>query len=402
MDSVLSTLELVRRDTPENPVIVARPQQVGIAANWFRANFPGEIFYAVKANPSLWALEALWDAGVRAFDVASEAEVRLVAERFPEAKLAFMHPVKSRAAIRRAYADFGVRTFSLDTLAELDKIVEETGGAKDLNLLVRLAVPGHFAKHKLDKKFGAEGAEAIALLRAARGHAAELGVAFHVGSQCVRPEAYRLAMETAGDLIRAAGVTVDIVDVGGGFPSIYAEAPPPPLGAYMAEIKAAFEAMPVLENAELWCEPGRALVAEAGAHIVKVELRKGDALYINDGAYGALFDAAHVGAKFPMKLLRPEGESDAKLRAFELYGPTCDSLDHMKGPFFLPADVREGDYIEIGQTGAYGAALATTFNGFGATETVVSADAPLLTLYGEEQPALVKKPKRGVKPRIVT
>ncbi|MET0182867.1 MAG: type III PLP-dependent enzyme [Caulobacterales bacterium] len=394
MDHVLSSLELVREVAPEDPVVIARPHQVAVAAQFFLSRFPGDVYYAVKANPSAWALDALWEAGVRGFDVASEAEVRLVAERFPEAKLAFMHPVKSRPAIRRAYANYGVRAFSLDTLAELDKIIEETNGATDLNLVIRLAVPSGYAKHKLDKKFGAEGAEAIALLRAARGYAAELGVSFHVGSQCMRPEAYGVAMRVASDLIRKAGVTVDIVDVGGGFPSIYDDGAPPPLQAYIDEISAAFEDMPVLENAELWCEPGRALVAEGGSHLVKVELRKGDQLYINDGAYGALFDAAHVGVKFPMRLVR-DGEASGKLRAFELYGPTCDSIDYMKGPFFLPADVREGDYIEIGMTGAYGAALATNFNGFGVAETVVAADAPMASLYGEEAetPAIAEPTK---------
>jgi len=376
-------------NAPEDPVAVVRPQQVAVAAKYFLEKFPGEVFYAVKANPAPWALDALWAAGVRAFDVASDAEVRLVAERFPEAKLAFMHPVKSRGAIRRAYSQYGVRTFSLDTMAELDKIVEETGGADDLNLVVRIAVPSDYAEHKLDKKFGAEGVEAIALLRAVRGVAAELGVAFHVGSQCMHPAAYGVAMRVAGDLIRQAGVTVDIVDVGGGFPSIYAENAPPPLDAYMAEIKAAFEDMPVLENADLWCEPGRALVAEGGSHLVKVELRKGDALYINDGSYGALFDAAHVGVKFPVRLVR-DGDASGKLKAFELYGPTCDSLDHMKGPFLLPADVREGDYIEIGMTGAYGAALATGFNGFGQAETVEAHDAPMATLYAAQPAAAAK------------
>lgn len=394
MDSVLSSLELVRRDSPEDPVVIARPQQVGIAARWFLENFPGDVFYAVKANPTPWALDALWAAGVRCFDVASDVEVRLIAERFPEARLAFMHPVKSRGAIRRAYHDHGVKIFSLDTMAELDKIVEETNGARDLNLVVRIGVPSDYAAHKLDKKFGAEGAEAIALLRAARAHAGELGVSFHVGSQCLRPEAFKLAMETVGALIRQAGVTVDIVDVGGGFPSVYGEGAPPPLKSYVDAVKAAFEDMPVLQNADLWCEPGRALVAEGASHLVKVELRKGDQLYINDGAYGALFDATHVGVQFPVRLVRAEGESTAKLRAFELYGPTCDSLDHMKGPFLLPADMREGDYIEIGMTGAYGAALATNFNGFGNAETIVSADAPMATMYAEVAPRVVKLPRK--------
>jgi ornithine decarboxylase len=345
-------------------------------------NFPGDVLYAVKANPHPAVLDAVYEAGVRWFDVASTPEVALVRERFPDATIAFMHPVKSRSAIRRAYFDYGVRIFSLDSHDELQKIIGETGGAKDLNLVIRLAVSGDYAQHKLSGKFGAQGAEAVMLLREARAHAGELGVSFHVGSQCMRPEAWKVAMETVSDIIRQAGVTVDIVDVGGGFPAAYPGLTPPPLEQYIAEIKTAFEAMPVLENADLWCEPGRALCAEAGSHVVRVELRKGDALYLNEGGYGALFDAAHDGLVYPTRLLREKAGPRRALKPFRLYGPTCDSIDTLKGPFFLPSDVKEGDYIEFGMTGAYGAALATKFNGFGECIEAVVDDAPMMSMYG--------------------
>jgi ornithine decarboxylase len=374
-------IDALAAEAPEAPITVARPHLAARAGRWFLANFPGEVFYAVKANPAPWALDALWDAGVRCFDVASETEVRAIAARYAGARLAFTHPVKSRGAIRRAYREHGVRVFALDSLGELEKIREETGDARDLKLLVRITVPGDHAQHRLDRKFGVSGEAATALLCATRHYADELGVAFHVGSQCLQPAAYRLATLTAAGLIREAGVTVDIVDVGGGFPSVYADRRPPALAHYVSEIATAFEDMPVLANADLWCEPGRALVAEAGAELVRVELRKDHQLYINDGSYGALFDAAHCGVRFPARLLRA---SDAPLAAFELYGPTCDSIDHMPGPFLLPADMREGDHIEIGMTGAYGAALASAFNGFGATETVIAEDGPLHSLYDEE------------------
>ena len=382
MERQTSALALVLGTQPDLPVHCVRPHAAKTAAGWFVRNFPGDVLYAVKANPHPAVLDAVHAAGVRWFDVASMAEVELVAGRFPDAKLAFMHPVKARSAIRRAYFDFGVRTFSLDSADELAKIVAETNGARDLNLVIRIAVSGDYAQHKLSGKFGASGAEAVMLLRDARAHASELGVSFHVGSQCMRPEAWRLAMETASDVIRQAGVTVDIVDVGGGFPAAYPGLTPPPLAQYVAEIKAAFEAMPVLENADLWCEPGRALCAEAGSTIVRVELRKGDALYLNDGGYGSLFDAAHDGLVFPTKLLRAKGGPRRPLKAFRLYGPTCDSIDQMAGPFFLPADVHEGDYIEFGLTGAYGVALATGFNGFGQYIEAVVDDAPMTSMYG--------------------
>jgi len=226
----------------------------------------------------------------------------------------------------------------------------------------------------------------VSLLRETRAVADELGVSFHVGSQCMRPEAWRVAMGHVSGLIRDAGVTIDIVDVGGGFPVAYPGLTPPPLEDYVREIEACFEDMPVLENADLWCEPGRALCAEAGSHVVRVELRKGDCLYLNDGAYGALFDAAHGGLVYPVKMLREKTSPRRPLRPFKLYGPTCDSIDAMEGPFMLPADVSEGDYIEFGMTGAYGSALATKFNGFGEYIEAHVKDAPMMSVFETEKP----------------
>lgn len=398
MERQTSALALVLAGQPDLPVHCVRPHAASVAADFFVRNFPGDVLYAVKANPNPVVLDAVYGAGVRSFDVASMPEIELVAKRFPDARLAFMHPVKARSAISRAYREFGVRIFVLDSMDELDKIVTETGGASDLHLIVRLAVTSDYAQHKLNGKFGASGRQAVLLLRQARAHAAELGVSFHVGSQCMRPEAYRVAMETVSDVIRQARVTVDIVDVGGGFPAAYPGLTPPPLEAYIEEIAAAFESMPVLSNADLWCEPGRALCAEAGSHVVRVELRKGDALYINDGAYGALFDAAHDGLVYPTRLLRVDNAPRRPLKAFKLYGPTCDSIDTLKGPFFFPADVREGDYIEFGLTGAYGTALATRFNGFGDYIEALVDDAPMTSMYGlaapEENVVRLPKPSR--------
>lgn len=381
MERSKSALALVLASLPDHPVHCVRPHAANTAADWFVRNFPGDVLYAVKANPHPLVLDAVHAAGVKIFDVASMPEVELIGERFPGATQAFMHPVKARSAIRRAYFDYGVRIFSLDSHDEFQKIIAETGGARDLKLAVRIAVSGDYAQHKLSGKFGASGAEAVMLLREVRAHAEELGVTFHVGSQCMRPEAWRLAMEAVGDIIRQAGVTVDIVDVGGGFPTVYPGLTPPPLTAYVEEIAAAFRTMPVLENADLWCEPGRALCAEAGSHVLRVELRKGDALYLNDGGYGALFDAAHEGLVYPARLLRGKGGARRLLKPFRLFGPTCDSIDAMPGPFMLPADTHEGDYIEFGLTGAYGAALATRFNGFGDYIEAVVDDAPMSTMY---------------------
>lgn len=387
MHTYHTPLDLVRERSPERPVALARPGVVAVAARWFQDNFKGDVFYAVKANPSPWVIETLANAGVASFDVASVPEIELVAQHAPGSRMAFMHPVKSRAAIAAAYFDHGVKTFALDTHEELQKILEATGGADDLSLIVRLGVQAEGATYSLSGKFGVDMHEAPSLLLAARRATQDrMGVSFHVGSQCMRPTAFQAALAQANRAIVRAGVMVDVVDVGGGFPSVYPGMVPPDLADYLDSIDRGFAEMSVHEDTELWAEPGRALVAEATSILTKVELRKNDALYLNDGSYGSLFDAAHMKWPFPVKLYRGEGadaaEVETPLRPFRFYGPTCDSIDHMPGPFWLPEDVREGDYVEIGMLGAYGVAMNTRFNGFGDAETVAVEDAPMGSMYG--------------------
>jgi ornithine decarboxylase len=385
VDIYQSALDLVRKQPPERPVALVRRAPVSVAAQWFQVNFKGDVFYAVKANPSPWVLETLWASGVSSFDVASLNEIELVRSVLPaSARLAFMHPVKSRVSIAKAYFDYGVRTFSLDTHDELRKILDATGGAKDLNLIVRLATSGEGANLPLTNKFGAQAHEAPSLLMATRQATSGLmGVSFHVGSQCMKPTAYAAAMLSASRSLVRAGVFADVVDVGGGFPSVYPGMVPPALSEYMDAINRAFDEMKVHEETQLWAEPGRALVAESTSVLTKVELRKGDALYLNDGSYGNLFDATHAKWPFPVRLHRQDEEVESEtLKPFRFYGPTCDSIDSMPGPFWLPADVAEGDYVEIGMLGAYGVTMGTRFNGYGETDTVFLDDAPMASLFG--------------------
>jgi ornithine decarboxylase len=295
-----------------------------------------------------------------------------------------MHPVKPREAIAAAYDEHHVRDFSLDGAAELAKILAETGGARDLGLHVRIALPKGGARYDLSGKFGAEFDEAVALLRAARPHARRLGICFHVGSQCMDPAAYTRAIARAGEIARAAGVAIDVLDVGGGFPVAYPDLAPPELEAYMAAIETGVETLGLAARPRLWCEPGRALVAAGTSVVVKVLGRRGDALFVNDGVYGSLSDAGAPGFRFPARLVRPGAASTADVAPFVLFGPTCDSADRMAGPFMLPADVAEGDWIEIGQLGAYGVALATGFNGFDGREQAEVTDRPLIATPGHD------------------
>lgn len=379
LHTYLDARSVVRDIGPDEPVVLNRPHAAARAARFFAQKFPGQSLYAVKANPTPELIKILWSEGVTHYDVASIAEVRLVRGLLPDAKLCFMHPVKAARAISEAYHKHGVRTFSLDTLEELEKIVEATGNATDLELLVRLRVSSDYSELSLASKFGVDLTEAPELLQAARQYADELGICFHVGSQAMTPFAYVQALERARAAIAQAAVTIDIIDVGGGFPSVYPGMEPPPLEDYFAIIHRHFEALPIAYNAELWCEPGRALCAEYSSMVVRVEKRRGDELYINDGAYGALFDAAHVDWRFPVRMVSDETmEQDED---FAFYGPTCDDADFMQGPFQLPANIKAGDYIEIGMLGAYGTAMKTAFNGFGAAQSIDVTDEPMASLY---------------------
>jgi ornithine decarboxylase len=401
--------DVAKRLKPEAPVQCIFPEPVRSQAKKFLELFPGKVLYAVKCNPGEEFLKHMYAAGIRQFDVASLDEVRLVKSLFMKgAQLHFMHPVKSREAIRQAYR-LGVRTFSLDSTGELMKILEETKAAKDLTLMVRLAVSGNAAAYDLSGKFGAAPSTAAELLRHARKVAHRLGVCFHVGSQCMDPQAYRAAIARAADIIGKAKTRVDIIDVGGGFPAVYPNMTPPALENYMTAITEAAAPLTapigVAAGAELWCEPGRAMVAAGASMLVRVSLRKGRRLYINDGTYGSLFDAGALNWRYPVRLVRPMSRGaktshapnsrppSEKLVPYTFYGPTCDNLDKMKGPFMLPEDTQEGDWIEIGMLGAYGSAMQTRFNGFHSSQVA--------TVWPEATPMAIDRPRRRVALRIV-
>ena len=384
---------VVARERPAEPLLCLRPATITAAARRFADGFPGDVLYAVKCNPEPRVLRAVWAGGVRHFDCASLPEIALVRRVLPGevtgAQVHFMHPVKARHAIHATFTEHAVTDFAFDSADELEKILQETvpvglvGAPPTLGLFVRLAVAQGGA-YDLSGKFGVSPGEAGELLRAARPHAARLGIAFHVGSQCLDPGAYTHALALAAEAVAGSGVAVDIVDVGGGFPVSYPDTVPPPLDDYLAAIGSAAAAH-FGDAVRLWAEPGRALVAGGGSVVVQVELRRGDALYINDGVYGSLSDAGRPGFRFPARRIPVDGAAEdvlAPLREYTLFGPTCDSADQMRGPFLLPADIDEGDWIELGQLGAYGACLRTRFNGFDSALTVEVADPPMLATPG--------------------
>jgi len=382
-DAISTTLKIAG-SKPSRPVFAYRPKILKKIAQYFSTAFSAKVLYAVKTNPEVHIIKSLYKEGVTSFDVASLHEIVLVKQLCPAADLYFMHPVKSRHAIHEAYFKHDVRHFSLDSFDELEKITSATGGSKDLCLHLRLGIPNIHAELNLSEKFGADVEVAHTLLAKMKKTAKKVGICFHVGSQCMHPDAYRVGMRMAKQVMdQSNDVKIDYLNVGGGFPSIYPGMTPPPLDDYFSAIDEEFDIIrQSYPDLILLSEPGRALVAETTSVIVRVDLRKDDILYINDGTYGSLFDAGIPNFIFPVKVLCEKKMGITDTIGYSFYGPTCDKLDYMKGPFYLPKDISQDDYIEIGQLGAYGRTLATTFNGFTHHENhIVIEDEPLMTMY---------------------
>ena len=352
MQKFKSVEQIINQLKPEKPVYCIRKNSIRSAVRYFNNNFPGKILYAVKTNPHPAVIQTIMDSGVEQFDVASIEEIKSIRNFSQSAKCSYMHTVKSRESIKEAYFKHRVKTFSLDTKDELIKIIESTDNAKDLELFVRVAVSNEHAEIDLSKKFGALSLEAAGLLRLVRQNAKKIGLSFHVGSQCMHPISYSKGINEIGSVIKKTKILPDYINVGGGFPTIYPDLIPQSMDNYFNEIKKGLKNLKLEKMPEIICEPGRALVAESGSSIVKVNLRKKQKLYINDGTYGTLFDAGTPNIVFPSKMIKENSNKiiSKKLTAFDFFGPTCDSMDYMKGPFLLPNNIKENDYIELGTT----------------------------------------------------
>ncbi len=375
--------ELVNLLKPDHPVYCIRPNEIRKSVNFFKENFPGKVLYAVKTNPNEKIIKQIISNGINEFDVASLNEIRLINKIYPEAKLHFMHTIKSKESIASAYNDFNVKSFSLDSKDELRKILDATNQGKDLELFVRIAISNEHAEIDLSRKFGALPSEALGLVRLCKQYAKKLGISFHVGSQCMHKISYSKGIKEIGNIIKKTKIIPDTINVGGGFPSIYPDLNPEPLSNYMLEIKKELYRLKLDKLPEIICEPGRAIVAESGSTIVKVILRKKNNLYINDGTYGSLFDAGAPNFVLPSKMITEGRVQSKKLTAFSFFGPTCDGLDFMKGPFLLPNNIKEGDYIELGQLGAYSLTFRTNFNGFYSNEIHELGDKPIMSMYDD-------------------
>ena len=384
MQKFKSVDELVNQLKPTEPVYCIRRNSIRLASRFFQNKFPGKILYAVKTNPHPVVLQTLLDSGIKQYDVASIKEIETIKNLNPEVECSYMHTVKSREDIKQAYFKYNIKTFALDTKDELIKIIESTNHAKDLRLFVRVSVSNEHAEIDLSKKFGAITSEAAGLLRLGKQYAYKLGLSFHVGSQCMHPISYAKGISEIGNIIKRTKIVPDIINVGGGFPTIYPDLVPQSMQSYFDEINKGLKNLKLQKLPEIICEPGRSLVAESGSTIVRVNLRKKQKLYINDGTYGTLFDAGTPNIVYPSRVIKNGRVISKKLTSFDFYGPTCDSMDYMKGPFILPNNIKENDYIELGQLGAYGLTFRTQFNGFYSDQIFEVEDDPIMTMYNKE------------------
>lgn len=372
-----SVADLIAKHRPTLPVYALFPNAFHDVVKAFRDGFPGETMYAVKANHARPVLDRVYGAGIRHFDVASLAEVELLRENYPDAKLSFMAPVRIRGSAGEAYRKHGVRDFALDSDEELATVLSETGADKDksaaagLTLFVRLYVPADGALIELSSKFGIGISAAVALLKKIVAAGAKPALTFHVGSQCLYPRSYETALARCGEVLRNTNVKLAALDVGGGFPGYYLNVTVPPLEEYFDAVRRGLAKLALPKDCAVYCEPGRALVADGLSVITQVSHRRDHTIYINDGIYGSLNEYAlkNWPVRFPLKVYAegPSGrivEKTGRIAPYKAFGPTCDTLDVLHYLIDLPDTIAAGDWIEFQKLGAYSCALRTAFNGF--------------------------------------
>jgi ornithine decarboxylase len=364
--------EFLRMQQPVNPVMFFAPAVLQSQARRFIDGFPGLVTYAVKSNPDEMVIQNLVAAGIEGFDVASPAEIALIARLAPTAAMHYNNPVRARHEIEFAVSQ-GVKSYSVDSRSELDKLIEIVPAGAEISVRFKLPVGG--AAYNFGAKFGATVEKAADLLRVAADSGFVASLTFHPGTQCTDPMTWDSYVRAAAEICRLSGVTAKRLNVGGGFPShrLWGEVPQLEvifdLIARVAD--EAFEGRPPA----LVCEPGRGLVAESFTLAARVKgLRDGEHVFLNDGTYGSLDEVTLAGMIDRLAVVAPDGmRRIAAPCPRTVFGPTCDSIDRLPGEVMLPGDLAEGDYVLISGMGAYSTATNTHFNGFGALaiETVM-------------------------------
>jgi ornithine decarboxylase len=332
------------------------------------------VYYAVKANPAMGLLERLHTVG-SAFDVASPAEIdRCLAVGVDPRRISYGNTIKKRRDIEYAVS-VGVRTFTVDADAELQKVIDvvsAAGVAADTSVCVRLRHDCGGADWPLSRKFGCEATDVERLLVQASAAGLRCGVSFHVGSQQRDLGAWDDTLEVAATIVRRArerGAVVSFLNLGGGFPGTYRE-DAPTMAAYGAAVRGALARWLPAGLDEIMIEPGRYLAADAGVlrtEVVLVSRRSPDDherwVYLDCGKFHGLAETMDEAIRYRLRTPHDGGATGP----VALAGPTCDSADvlYEKTAYELPLALAEGDLVDVLSAGAYTTTYSSVgFNGF--------------------------------------
>jgi len=364
-------IDYLRAVGPNDPVMFMAPAALQAQADRFMSGFPGLVTYAVKSNPEEAVVTNLAAAGINGFDVASPEEIALIRRLVPDAALHYNNPVRARHEIIFAVGR-DVASYSVDSLSELDKlfalvpVTRENGQTVEITARFKLPVAG--AAYDFGAKFGATEELATEILRrvAERGYVPSL--TFHPGTQCIDPMAWDAYIRAAARIADEAGVSIERLNVGGGFPSHRVQAMAPSLDAIFHLIGSVTDEVFGDDAPSLVCEPGRAMVADSFSLLARIKGLRDDAhVFLNDGVYGAFSELPLMGAMDRITVWSPDGiQRLGETQGRTVFGPTCDSVDRLPGETPLPCDIEEGDYFLVQGMGAYSVATNTRFNGFGA------------------------------------
>jgi ornithine decarboxylase len=360
----------------DHPTLVIDLDRVETQYNALKAGLgEADIHYAVKANPAREVIGRLIGLGSH-FDAASRGEIELCLSLGAHpGTISYGNTIKRAADIAFAHRA-GITLFAADADEELEKIAANAPGAQ---VYIRLIVETSHADWPLTRKFGCDRDTAIRLLDRARSLGLDpVGFSFHVGSQTRKAEMWAATLDEMASIwnaARAAGHTLGLLNIGGGFPAFYGEAIEAPTD-YAARVMALVTAR-FGHVARIMAEPGRGMVAEAGVIVAEVMLvsRKSDRdmhrwVYLSIGRFSGLAETEGEAIRYQFVTPR-DGEPEGPCI---LAGPSCDSADvlYEKRPINMPLSLQSGDRVLIRNTGAYTSSYSSVgFNGFPPLDVVV-------------------------------
>ena len=371
---------------PDYPLHLLRRHVIHYRTQKFMEGFPGEAAYAVRANFEPAVIDTLHAAGIDWYACDSIGEMEVVFQQAPSAKFIFAHPIKTEKAIETAYKRYGVRAFVIDHPHELKKVLAHT--ETDATILVRLAGSAG-AMVSEGYRYGCDIDQAAFLVKAVVEAGYKVGLCFSPGSQVLNPLLYDEGFLALREVMYRTRFMLNMVYIGGGFPSIYEGVSPPEVENYFKVIRNGLSRLHLPRTCKVIASSGRYLVNEAVSVLVRVEQRKGQMLYLNDGTLGSLSPINMKWWRPPIRLIRTAKDLPQPaytLDRFAFSGPIAYGSDTMNGPFYLPEDARVGDYIEMGKIGAYAGSMVTGFQCQPLPEMVTVGDMPLEASRPEEMP----------------